>query len=240
MIATPAWKLSKNSAHKTQPGWMLSMSCLHRRRWSSTRNHLAMTYDGLLQGDPLSTLVFSLAMTEVIHKAVRANTSEVKTLSYIDDTVLVGPADDIAEILQTLPRAISGTGLSLQHQKTQLWAPDSDQITHNPNLKHIQVQMKDPRTLIILGEALGEDPTDPYPMGNEAFIQDHLRDVTQAVANDLRKIAILPDKLEGETAGLQVSWALISKTLPPRVVHLSRAHPVEQTQEMCDTLQDPA
>ena len=37
---------------------------------------------------------------------------------------------------------------------------------------------------------------------------------------------------------MQVAWALISKTLPPRVVHLLRAHPVEQTQEMCDTLQD--
>ena len=51
-------------------------------------------------------------------------------------------------------------------------------------------------------------------------------------------MAILPEKLEGETAGLQVAWALISKTLPLRVVHLLRAHPVEQTQEMCDTLQD--
>ena len=56
------------------------------------RNHLAMTYDGLPQGDPLSTLVFSLAMTEVIHKAVRETTSEAKTLSYIDDTVLSEPA----------------------------------------------------------------------------------------------------------------------------------------------------
>ena len=98
--------------------------------------------------------------------------------------------------------------------------------------------MKDPRGLIILGEALGEDPTDPYPMGNEAFILDHLRDVTKAVASDLDKIAVLPDRLEGDTAGVQVAWALISKTLPPQVVHLLRAHPVEQTQEMCDTLQD--
>ena len=170
-------------------------------------------------------------MTEVIHKAVRETTSEVKTLSYIDDTVLVGPADDIADILQTLPRAIKDTGLSLQPQKTQLWAPDGDQIAQNPHLKRIQTQMKDPRGLIILGEALGEDPTDPYPMGNKAFILDHLRDVTQAVVTDLSKIAILPEKLEGD-------WALISKTLPPRVVHLLRAHPVEQTQEMCDTLQD--
>ena len=197
-----------------------------------------MTYDGLPQGDPLSTLVFSLSMTEVLHKAVRETTSEVITLSYIDDTVLVGPADDIAQILQDLPRALAGTGLSLQPQKTQLWAPDGDQIAQHPRLKHVQAQMKDPRGLIILGEALGEDPTDPYPMGNEAFILDHLRDITKAVVSDLNKIAVLPDRLEGDTAGLQVAWALISKTLPPRVVHLLKARPVEQTQELCDTLQD--
>ena len=128
--------------------------------------------------------------------------------------ILVGPADDIAEVIQSLPRAIEHTGLSLQPQKTQLWAFDGHQITQNPNLKRIQAQMKDPRGLIILGEALGEDPTDPY---------------------DFRKIAILPDKLEGETAGLQVAWALISPTLPPRVVHLLRAHPVDQTQKLCET-----
>ena len=57
--------------------------------------------------------------------------------------------------------------------------------------------MKDPRGLIILGEALGEDPTDPYPMGNEAFILDHLRDVTKAVVSDLSKIAVLPDGWKG-------------------------------------------
>ena len=163
-------------------------------------------------------------MTEVLHKAVRATTSEVMTLSYIDDTVLFGPADDIAHILQDLPRALAGTGLSLQPRKTQLWAPDGDQIAQHPHLKHMQTHMKDPRGLIILGVGLGEDPTDPYPLGNEAFILDHLRDVTKAVVSDLNKIAVLPDRLEGDTAGLQVGWALISKTLPPRVVHLLRAH----------------
>ena len=94
---------------------------------------------------------------------------------------------------KTCPRALEGTGLSLQPQKTQLWAPDGEQILRHPHLKHIQTQMKDPRGLIILGEALGEDPTDPYPMGNEAFILDHLRDVTKAVVSDLSKIAVLPE-----------------------------------------------
>ena len=139
---------------------------------------------------------------------------------------------------RTCPGQWEGTGLSLQPQKTQVWAPQEEQIQQHPYLRRLRDQMKDPRGLIILGEALGEDPTDPYPMGNEAFISDHLRDVTQAVITDLDKIAVLPDRLEGETAGLQVAWALISKTLPPRVVHLLRAHPVEQTQEMCQNLQD--
>ena len=58
------------------------------------RNHLALTYD------PLNTLVFSLTMTEVIHKAVRQTTSKARALSYIDDTVLVGTADNIADTLQ--------------------------------------------------------------------------------------------------------------------------------------------
>ena len=177
-------------------------------------------------------------MTEVLHKAVRQTTSEVMTLSYIDDTTMLGPADEVAQVIQDLPRALDGTGLSLQPNKTQLWAPQEEQILNHPHLKRLRAQMKDPRGLIILGEALGEDPTDPYPMGNEAFISDHLRDVTQAVITDLDKIAVLPDRLAGEAAGLQVAWALISKTLPPRVVHLLRAHPVEQTQEMCDNLQN--
>ena len=224
-----------------QPAWLDAVNVL--LSWPAlvvnpAENHLAMTYDGLPQGDPLSTLIFSLAMTEILHKAVRQTTSEVTTLSYIDDTTLLGPADEVAKTIQALPRALEGTGLSLQTQKTQVWAPQEDQILNHPHLKHLRMQMKDPRGLIILGEAMGEDPTDPYPMGNEAFITDHLRDVTQAVKADLDKIAVLPERLEGDAAGLQVAWALIAKTLPPRVVHLLRAHPVEQTQEMCDSLQD--
>ena len=140
--------------------------------------------------------------------------------------------------MQKVPRALTSTGLSLQPQKTQLWAPQGDKITHHPGLNQIPAKMKKFRGLIILGEALREDSTDPHPLGNETFTQDHLRDVAHAVASDLRKIAVLPDKLEGDAAGLQASCALISKTLPPRVVHLLRAHPVEHTQEPCDTLQD--
>ena len=145
------------------------------------------------------------------HKAVRRTTSEVRTLSYSDDTVLVGPADDIANMIQELPRALTSTGLSLHPQKTQFWATQGDQ-NHTPPRVENRLQSQDERFrgLIILGEALGEDPTDPYLLGNEAFIQDQTRDVADAVTH-----------------------ALVSKTLPPWVVHLLRAHPVEHAQEPC-------
>ena len=55
---------------------------------------------------------------------------------------------------------------------------------------------------------------------------------------DLRKIGCLPDKLQSGQAGVQVAWALIAKTLPPRVVHLLRAHPVSETAELTEILQE--
>ena len=48
------------------------------------------------------------------------------------------------------------------------------------------------------------NPSDPFPVGEEAFIQDHLRGVTEAVAADLRKIAALPDKLQDGHAGFKL------------------------------------
>ena len=35
-----------------------------------------------------------------------------------------------------------------------------------------------------------------------------------------------------------MAWALLAKTLPPRLAHLLGAHLVEQTTEMCDILQE--
>ena len=73
-LHNPAW-LDAINVLLTQPALVIN----------PYRNHLALTYDGLPQGDPLSTLVFSLTMTEVMHKAAKQNTSEMRTLSYIDE-----------------------------------------------------------------------------------------------------------------------------------------------------------
>ena len=81
-----------------------------------------------------------------------------------------------------------------------------------PAVRELRSRVKDP---ILLGEALGSNPSNPLPMGDEAFIQDHLRGhlrgVAEAVAADLRKIATLPDKLTDGQAGTPVAWALLAK-----------------------------
>ena len=116
--------------------------------------------------------------------------------------MFVGPADDIARVLQELPRALADTGLSLQpqrHNYGHLAPSRSPIIRYSDVCCGMQEQMKDPKGLVILREALRDDPTDPYPVGTEAFIQDHLRDAVAAVANDLRKLAMFLDKLDGDT-----------------------------------------
>ena len=56
-------------------------------------------------------------MSEVASQAVRTITSEVHVVSYVDDTILTGPAEDIMMVLQKLPESISPTGLELQPTK---------------------------------------------------------------------------------------------------------------------------
>ena len=55
--------------------------------------HLARTYDGLPQGDPLSTSHL-LHHHDGDHPQGAETTSEARAISYIDDTALVGPADE--------------------------------------------------------------------------------------------------------------------------------------------------
>ena len=203
-----------------------------------TADTASRTWDGLPQGDPLSTLLFSTVMSEVVSQAVRDITSEVHVVSYVDDTILTGPADEITKVLQQLPASLHPSGLELQPTKTQIWAPHSECLRNAPLLRDLRNKMKDPRGLIVVGEALGHTDVESFPVGEDAFVADHLRDVAEAILTDLRNIGCLPDKLHSGQAGVQVAWALLAKTLPPRVIHLLRAHPVSETAELTDILQE--
>ena len=223
------------------PAWLDVVNVLLARPTiinNPTADKPCKTWDGLPQGDLLSTLLFSAVMSEAVSQAVRTITSEVQAVSYVDDTILTGPAEEVTQVLQQLPKLLAPSGLELQPAKTQVWAPHSKRLRHTPFLRELRDKMKDPRGLIIVGEAMGNPAIDSFLVGDEAFVADHLRGVADIILADLRKIGCLPDKLQSGQAGVQVAWALIAKTLPPRVVHLLRAHPISETAELTEILQE--
>ena len=103
-------------------------------------------------GDPMSALIFSTAMTETVNTALKELTSEVQALSYVDDTVLIGPADALSNALAQLPALLRASGIELQPPKTQVWAPKMQNLMRVPALRKLRSQMKEFRglTLILL------------------------------------------------------------------------------------------
>ena len=110
----------------------------------------------------MSALIFSTVMTETVNTALQQLISEVQALSYVDDTVLIGPADALSNALAQLPALLRASGLELQLPKTQVWAPRMQNLMRVPALRKLRSQMKDPRGLILLGEALGTTPLTPF------------------------------------------------------------------------------
>ena len=128
-----AWTLCEDSVHIAQPTVINN----------PTGDKPSKTWDGLPQGDPLSTLLFSSVMSEVVSQAVRTITSEVHVVSYVDDTILTGPAEDVTQVLQQLPKLLQPSGLELQPAKTQVWAPYSECLRHTPLLRDLRAKMSE-------------------------------------------------------------------------------------------------
>ena len=195
------------------------------------------TYDGIPQGDPMSTLLFATAMTTVVRQAITTVGVEVLGVSYIDDTVLVGSPDDVASVLQELPRLLAITGLQLQPAKTKVWSPTPGVVSAHPYLRHLQATMSDTRGLTILGEAVGLEPEDAYPVGEEAYVIEQIQHTADKLCADIRKLRHLPGMCGDDQAGLQIAWCLQQRQVPSRILHLLRAHPTYLTDDICEQIQ---
>ena len=98
--------------------------------------------------------------------------------------------------------------------------------------------MSDNRGLAILGEAVGLEPEDAYPVGEEAYITDHIQQVADRLCADfLKKLRHLPGMCGDDQAGLQIAWCLQNRQVPSRILHLLRAYPTSLTDGICEQLQ---
>ena len=74
-------------------------------------------------------------MTLAITGALGDSTA-VHNVSYIDDTLLLGDADEVAEAHDGLAARL----LDLQPTKTKVWAPNTENVTANQRLAHLERQ----------------------------------------------------------------------------------------------------
>ena len=224
----------------SQPAWFQAISNMLTRPTHLLppgEGEAFSTYDGIPQGDPMSTLLFATAMTTVVRQAIATVGVDVLGVSYIDDTVLVGSPDDVSSVLQELPRLLASSGLQLQPAKTKVWSPTPGVVGSHPHLQRLQAAMSDVRGLTILGEAVGLEPEDAYPVGEEAYITDHIQHVADRLCADIRKLRHLPGMCGDDQAGLQIAWCLQQRQVPSRILHLLRAHPTPLTDHICEQIQ---
>ena len=150
------------------------------------------TADGVPQRVPLSTLVFATAMSLLRVDIIRSKAPSVSLAAYVDDTVLLGPASDVTQAITEIQTEAAMGGLKLQKAKTQVWSPTSESIDNEPLLRALQGRMGDKRGILILGETVSEEPEDAIPIGNEAFVTEHIGAIKQKLLDDLCKLEHLP------------------------------------------------
>ena len=86
--------------------------------FTSTGERLVMT-DGILQGDPLSPVLFCLAVDDAIRAANKEASNGVVT-AYIDDNTAAVKADALPKVLAALDAALAPTGAILHPNKCQV------------------------------------------------------------------------------------------------------------------------
>ena len=152
----------------TRPAWFQAVSNLLTRPahlLSPGDGEPFSTYDGIPQGDPMSTLLFATTMSTVVRQVIAAVPASVSRLSYIYDTVLVDPPDKVASVLQELPNLLAHTGLQLQPAKTKLWSPTPGAVASHPPAQDPPGHHVRHSWPYYLGGNCGSDPKMPVRLG---------------------------------------------------------------------------
>ena len=130
---------------------------------------------------------------------IRSKAPNVSLVAYVDDTVLLGSASDVTQAITEIQTEAA------QKAKTQVWSPTAESIDNEPLLRTLQGRMGDKRGILILGETVSEEQEDAIPIGNEAFVTEHIGAIRQKLLDDLSKLEHLPHKLVKGEAGLQTA-----------------------------------
>ena len=98
--------------------------------------------------------------------------------------------------------------------------------------------MSDSRGLTILGEAVGLEPEDAYPVGEETYITDHLHRVSDRLCQDVRNLRHLPGMCGDQQAGPSgLGTASEAGAIQDPAPSANASHTPHLTTVICDHIQ---
>ena len=103
----------------SQYAWLRHPTHAFLPAWQGGRRQMC-TDVGIPQGDPLSSLAFTILLAGPLQAL---NSPSVTAVAYADDVVLVGSPDAITEALSAWQRLLEPLGLTVNLDKLQLWNP---------------------------------------------------------------------------------------------------------------------
>ena len=109
-------------------------------------------------------------------------------VAYVDDTVLLCTAGNVTQAITEIQAETATGGRKLHKAKTQVWSPTQKSIDDEPRLRTLQGKMGDERGILGLGKTVSGEPEDAIPIGNEAFVTDHINSIKQKLLDDLCKL----------------------------------------------------
>ena len=196
-----------------QPAWLMVPASDAPCPWHCCEH-------GLIQGDPLSTMTFCLALTATM-KACMSDLP-LQPCLYVDDTCIAGDAIALNQAWPRISPALETLGLSLQPAKCQVYAPNVSMAKAQAPAIETAVPSWSDAGIEICGHTLA-DMTDVLPAGTADYIYSWLKRVVTMLDEDLTQLLALRPHI-GQNA-LQILSRLLRSSIPTRVLHILRGCP---------------
>ena len=189
------------------------------------------SHQGLIQGDPLSTWLFSSSLALTLQQHLPP---AVQCACYIDDTILHGEASAVDEAWPMAQRAFESLSLEIQPAKTAAYSPQGPDV--RGLLHHLSPVIPDIRIdgLKICGHYVSDELA-LIPSGESTFIQDTLREYVLQIDRNAQQLLVLMQHMAANS--LQVMSYILRVTMPARFLHLLRSLPLELTAEFCESME---
>ena len=191
-----------------------------------------MIWDGLPQGDSLSSLLFCSYISFVLMGSLKKLDFSLVPRAFVDDSLLVRSAAEMARCLPEVISLLGEAGLPVNSAKPALWSPDPSSIADMPDLASYHHAHD---SFIICGLPFAAIADDTLPFGSSEFVRGWLQDMLHGEQLECRKLMALHNTQVGEF-GLQTSWQFFRTLYPSRILHILRSLPCEDTASFVEGL----